>query len=238
MNNFDVTILTSQGDSRIKLIPTVSNVVLETSQSCPGFYKNIDIELSNESLEQLRTWLDCYFKEREEDKKNQKLISNRMDAYELYIEALADSKTVNSEIPKNTIEYFSNLKNYFDFSIPAPQLYASHRHTVLMKFLKASDETTHKLTLEFLMIGNSVNTILYKIEIYNETTGVHFLMKIKSEKAEKGIINNAYSKGIKLSPLSQYYKNNDENKNIYVMNYSSLDSEKIELIVEKLKQCI
>lgn len=77
-----------------------------------------------------------------------------------------------------------------------------------------------------------------KIEIYNETTGVHFLMKIKSEKAEKDIINNAFSKGIKLSPLSQYYKNNDENKNIYVMNYSSLDSEKIELIVEKLKQCI
>ena len=30
----------------------------------------------------------------------------------------------------------------------------------------------------------------------------------------------------------------DENKNIYVMNYSSLDSEKIELIAEKLKQCI
>ena len=69
MNNFDVTILTSQGDNRIKLIPTVSNVVLETSQSCPGFYKNIDIELSNESLEQLRTWLDCYFKEHEEDEK-------------------------------------------------------------------------------------------------------------------------------------------------------------------------
>ena len=50
--------------------------------------------------------------------------------------------------------------------------------------------------------------------------------------------NKDYSKGIKLSPLSQYYKNNEENKNIYVMNYSLLDSEKIELIVEKLKQCI
>ena len=82
------------------------------------------------------------------------------------------------------------------------------------------------------------SSINNKIEIYNETTGVHFLMKIKSEKAEKDIINNAYSKGIKLSPLSQYYKNNEENNNIYVMNYSSLDSEKIELIVEKLKQCI
>ena len=62
--------------------------------------------------------------------------------------------------------------------------------------------------------------------------------KIKSTKEEKDIINNAYSKGIRLSPLSQYYKNNKENKNIYVMNYSSLDSEKIDLIVEKLKQCI
>ena len=58
------------------------------------------------------------------------------------------------------------------------------------------------------------------------------------KKQKKNIIKNAYSKGIKLSPLSQYYKNNEENKNIYVMNYSSLDSEKIELIVEKLKQCI
>lgn len=170
MNNFDVTILTPQGDNRIKLIPAVSNVVLETSQSCPGFYKNIDIELSNESLGQLRTWLDCYFKEYEEDKKKQKLISYRMDAYEVYIEALADFKSVNSEIPKNTIEYFSNLKNYLDFSIPAPQVYASLRHTVLMGFFKASEKTTHKLTLEFLMTGNSVNTILYKIESCNGYT--------------------------------------------------------------------
>lgn len=63
-------------------------------------------------------------------------------------------------------------------------------------------------------------------------------MKIKSTKEEKDIINNAYSKGIKLSPLSQYYKNNEDSKNIYVMNYSSLDCEKIDEIVEKIKQCI
>lgn len=171
MNNFDVTILTPQGDNRIKLIPTISSVVLETSQSCPGFYKNIDIELSNESLGQLRAWLDCYFKEHEEDIKKQKLTSNRMAAYEVYIEGLADFKIVNSEIPKNTIKYFSNLKNYLDFSIPTPQLYASHRHTVLMGFYKAGEKATHKLTLEFLMSGNSVNTILYKIESCDDHIG-------------------------------------------------------------------
>ena len=170
MNNFDVTILTPQGDNRVKLIPGVNNVVLETSQSYPGFYKNIEFELSNEDLEQLRAWLDCYFKEREEDKKNQKLTSCHMDEYDIYIEALVDSKTINSEIPKNTIEYFSNLKNYLDFSILAPQLYASHRHTVLMKFFKVSKRAIHKLTLEFLVTGNLVNTILYKIESRNEDT--------------------------------------------------------------------
>lgn len=171
MNNFDVTILTSQGDSRIKLIPTVSNVVLETSQSCPGFYKNIDIELTNEDLEQLRAWLDCYFKEDEEEKKKQKVISNRMAAYEVYLENLANFEIMNSEIPKNAIEYFNSLKNYLDFSILAPELYASHRHTVLMDFFKLSEKTAHKLTLEFLMNGNSVNTILYTIESYNEYSG-------------------------------------------------------------------
>lgn len=170
MNNFDVTNLTPQGDNRVKLIPSVNKVVLETSQSCPGFYKNIEFELSNENLEQLRAWLDCYFKENEEDKKNQKLISCHMDEYDIYIEALVDSKTINSEIPKNTIEYFSNLKNYLDFSILAPQLYASHRNTVLMKFFKVSEKAIHKLTLEFLVTGNLVNTILYKIESRNEYT--------------------------------------------------------------------
>lgn len=164
MNNFDVTILTPQGDSYVKLYPLINGVILKASQSKPDSFKNIDIELTNEDLEQLRAWLDCYFKEHEEDIKKQKLISNRMAAYEVYIEALTDFKIVNSEIPKNTIEYFSNLKNYLDFSIPTPQLYASHRHTVLMGFFKVSEKATHKLTLEFLMTGNSVNTILYKIE--------------------------------------------------------------------------
>ena len=170
MDNFSIDFHTFDEDSKVKLYPLIRGAVLETSQSKFGSFKNIDIELTNEDLEQLRAWLDCYFKEHEEYIKNQKLISNRMDVYEVYIEALADYKTANSEIPKNTIEYFSNLKNYLDFSIPAPQLYASHRHTVLMKFLKANDETTHKLTLEFLMVGNSVNTILYKIESCNEYT--------------------------------------------------------------------
>ena len=171
MDSFSINFHTFDEDSKVKLYPLIRGAVLETSQSKPGSSKNIDIELTNEDLEQLRAWLDRYFKEHEEDIKKQKLISNRMAAYEVYIEALANSKNVNSEIPKNTIEYFSNLKNYLDFSIPTPQLYASHRHTVFMGFFKVSEKATHKLTLEFLMTGNSVNTILYTIASCNDYIG-------------------------------------------------------------------
>lgn len=170
MDNFSIDFHTFDGDSQIKLYPLTNGAILKISQFKPDSFKNIDIELANEYLEQLRAWLDCYFKEHEEDEKKQKLISNRMAAYEVYIEGLADFKIVNSEIPKNTIEYFSHLKNYLDFSILPPQLYASLRHTVLMGFFKASEKVTHKLTLEFLMAGNSVNTILYKIESCNVHT--------------------------------------------------------------------
>lgn len=195
MNSFDVTILTPQGDNRVRLIPAINNVVLETTQSCPGFYKNIEFELSNEDLEQLRAWLDCYFKENEEDKKKQKVISNRMAAYEVYLENLANFEIMNSEIPKNVIEYFNSLKNYLDFLILAPELCASHRHTVLMDFFKLSEKTAHKLTLEFLMNGNSVSTILYTIESYNEYNG-------RYEFADEGL---------KIVPLGTIYNAEDTN---------------------------
>ena len=195
MNNFDVTILTPQGDNRVKLIPAINNVVLETRQSYHGYYKNIEFELSNESLEQLRAWLDCYFKEHEEDEKKQKLISNHMATYEVYLENLANFEIMNSKIHKNAIEYFNNLKNYLDFSILSPELCASHRHTVLMDFFKLSEKTAHKLTLEFLMNGNSVSTILYTIKSYNEYSG-------RYEFADKGL---------KIVPLGTIYNAEDTN---------------------------
>lgn len=77
-----------------------------------------------------------------------------------------------------------------------------------------------------------------KIEIYNESSGIHFLMEIKSKKNEDQIIENAKSKGIKLIPLSQYYRNDYQKNNIFVMNYSSIDIEKITEIIKKIKECI
>ena len=73
MDNFNIDIHSYDEDSSVKLYPITDGVILKTTQLNPACFRNIDIELTNEDLEQLRACLDCYFTEREEDKKNQTL---------------------------------------------------------------------------------------------------------------------------------------------------------------------
>jgi len=77
------------------------------------------------------------------------------------------------------------------------------------------------------------------ISISEEEAGVHFLMQIHTDKPEKELITTAKSKGIKLNPLSNYYF--DEQplyENIYVMNYSSIQTDLLKDIVSGLFESI
>ena len=63
-------------------------------------------------------------------------------------------------------------------------------------------------------------------------------MKIETKKPQEQLMENAKAQGIKLSPLSAYYKENrEEIQNTYVMNYSSIELEKIEMVVTRLAKC-
>lgn len=77
-----------------------------------------------------------------------------------------------------------------------------------------------------------------KVEIYNEGAGIHFLMKIKSDKNEQQIVSDAFSKEIKLVPLSQFYHDDLYHDKIFVMNYSSINLECIDEVVRKLNTII
>ena len=76
------------------------------------------------------------------------------------------------------------------------------------------------------------------MEISGEEAGVHFLMKLKTEKAEENVIElGKKPRGIKLSPLSKfYYEKKTGIENTYVMNYSSVDMERIGKIVRGLEK--
>lgn len=63
-------------------------------------------------------------------------------------------------------------------------------------------------------------------------------MKIKSNKSEQDIINHAYSKGIKLVPLSQFYVNSSSSDRIFIMNYSSINIDYIDEVVQIMNTII
>lgn len=77
------------------------------------------------------------------------------------------------------------------------------------------------------------------VTISGEEAGVHFLMEIKSSHKEDKLIQAALSQGIKLVPLSEYYHVSEEApENVYVMNYSSINENDIDEIIQKLSRCV
>ena len=77
------------------------------------------------------------------------------------------------------------------------------------------------------------------VHISGEEAGVHFLMEIQTEKEEEEFLTCAQTQGIRLSPLSAHYHNRDtERKNVYVMNYSSVQMEDTQEIVRRLERCV
>ena len=82
------------------------------------------------------------------------------------------------------------------------------------------------------------NRLNHCFSIMGEEAGVHFLLKIDTNKSEHSLMELAAAQGIKLSPLSSYYYDNKKNvENIYIMNYSSIPTDKIGEIIERLAKC-
>ena len=79
------------------------------------------------------------------------------------------------------------------------------------------------------------------ITIKEEDSGVHFMMKLKTERTEMDMMSDSKSKGIKLAPLSKYFVGQTSTvnfQNVYVMNYSSIDLEQLPLIFDALCQVL
>lgn len=73
------------------------------------------------------------------------------------------------------------------------------------------------------------------VEIRNEKAGLHFLMHVNSPKSEEDIVRDALSLSVVLLPLSSFYHNPaSAERNTFVMNYGSLESDKIDSVVERL----
>lgn len=73
-----------------------------------------------------------------------------------------------------------------------------------------------------------------RVTVSGEEAGLHFLMHIRTEVPEEQVIEKAKKRGIRLVPLSSYYYGNAKEQNVYVMNYSSIDMDRADEIMERI----
>jgi GntR family transcriptional regulator/MocR family aminotransferase len=69
--------------------------------------------------------------------------------------------------------------------------------------------------------------------------GLHFLMKVNTDVEDAKLITAAQNAGIRISCVSQYYHDSQDDKtHMIIINYSGLEPEKVETAIQRLSQCI
>ena len=77
-------------------------------------------------------------------------------------------------------------------------------------------------------------------EIREQDSGLHFLLKIKTDSSGEKLKNLLEKNGIKINLLSDfYYSDSDSPKeSTFIINYSGIEKEKIPLIVSTIENCV
>ena len=153
MDNFSINFHTFDEDSTVKLYSLIRGAVLKTSQSKPDSFKNIDIELTNEDLEQLRAWLEDYF-----NTKNEKTQKQQDHNRKLFENELLCIKTGERMINPSITAFVSVIAEYFNFTY-SPRAVATLRNSVQVCW--KNDDVV--LTMEFLYVPQSTPLIIWEI---------------------------------------------------------------------------
>lgn len=77
------------------------------------------------------------------------------------------------------------------------------------------------------------------VTIKEEDSGLHFLMHIKTTLSDEAILRKAETEQLHLACLSQYYhKRYTNTEHILIINYSGIETDKIEEAIARLGKCI
>ena len=153
MDNFSINFHTFDEDSKVKLYPLIRGAVLETSQSKPGGSKNIDIELTNEDLEQLRAWIEDYFKI-----KGEKLQKQKDHNRKLFEDDLFHIETDEPSVSSSVTVFIADIANYLDFTY-SPRAVATLRNSVQVCW--KNDDVI--LIMEFLYVPQSTPLVVWEV---------------------------------------------------------------------------
>lgn len=98
-------------------------------------------------------------------------------------------------------------QGYFEKHINRMRLYYSRQRKMMIETIRKSN----------------LNEVC---EIVENDSGLHFLIRIKTDKTDKEILHALGDRGIRVNALSEYFFTPSEMKHCFIINYSNADTEK------------
>lgn len=122
-----------------------------------------------------------------------------------------------SNFEQYTLAEFIN-KGYFEKHINRMQKYYLNKRDSLLNIIERSPLSSY-------------------VEISEKDSGLHFLMKIKTTLPDSEVVLKLQQNGIKVTALSQYYKEtSNDSEHVFIINYSFVNEENLEMAVKTIYQ--
>lgn len=140
-------------------------------------------------------------------------------------------------LPKPLINKFNSKLNFYSCTVSNFEQYTLAKFINDGYFEKHINKMRNIYKCKRDLILNYVKTCNVKdyLTIKEEDAGLHFLLYVKTKLTDKELIKKAQEKRIQISCLSNYYYNKENAiNNVIVINYSSLEKDKINEAVKRL----
>ncbi|MDY4029486.1 MAG: PLP-dependent aminotransferase family protein, partial [Butyrivibrio crossotus] len=132
-----------------------------------------------------------------------------------YKEKLSFYSCTVSNFEQYTLAEFIN-KGYFEKHINRMQKYYLDKRDRLLSIIEKSPLSSY-------------------VEISEKDSGLHFLMKIKTTLPDSEVVLKLQQNGIKVTALSQYYKEaSNDSEHVFIINYSFVNEENLEMAVKTI----
>ena len=170
-----------------------------------------------------------------------------MDKFDKVIYLNSFSKTLSPSfrisfmvLPERLINLYHQDLDFFSSSVP------TLNQLVLESFIKSGEyeiqlnrmKNIYKAKRDYLIELLESSKFKDKIEVFGEEAGLHFLIKVSTERSESYLINQAKEKSIRVYGLSEYYiqKHDKEEEKIIVIGYSNLSNSSLKEGVKNLEE--
>jgi len=144
-------------------------------------------------------------------------------------------------LPNELMDRFESMMGYMSCTVPNLEQY------VLARFMGRGYFERHINRMRVfyrgirdeLLGGIKESNYGSKVKIMEENSGLHFLVKIRSNMSDEALVRRASACGLKIACLSDYeHTPNLSNRHVIIVNYSGMSSDNIPEAVKLLGEVI